>query len=40
MQALNARVDLEQKTPQKDAADFLREHHQLDDGQAGQGGSQ
>ncbi|WP_244245750.1 glycine betaine ABC transporter substrate-binding protein, partial [Pseudomonas aeruginosa] len=40
MQALNARVDIEQQTPQKVAADFLREHHLLDDGQAGQGGSQ
>lgn len=40
MQALNAQVDIEQQTPQKVAADFLREHHLLDDGQAGQGGSQ
>ncbi|AYW64660.1 glycine betaine ABC transporter substrate-binding protein [Pseudomonas aeruginosa] len=40
MQALNARVDIEQQTPQKVAADFLREHRLLDDGQAGQGGSQ
>ncbi|HBO1907013.1 glycine betaine ABC transporter substrate-binding protein [Pseudomonas aeruginosa] len=40
MQALNARVDIEQQTPQKVAAGFLREHHLLDDGQAGQGGSQ
>lgn len=40
MQTLNARVDIEQQTPQKVAADFLREHHLLDDGQAGQGGSQ
>ena len=36
MQALNARVDIEQQTPQKVAADFLREHRLLDDGQAGQ----
>ena len=37
--ALNARVDIEQQTPQKVAADFLREHRLLDDGQA-RGGSQ
>ena len=37
MQALNARVDIEQQTPQKVAADFLREHRLARRRQAGQG---